>query len=159
MWAGVRRKPMIKIYLDNCCYNRPYDDQQQMRIQLETQAKLYIQELIKERKLSLVCSFVSRYENNENPDTTSSDSISAFLKYSTDYIDSGNYDEIYTKALKLMNLGIKMKDASHLACAIKAKCDCLLTTDDKFIKNYTEGEIKVINPINFLQIFEGEINA
>ena len=26
------------IYLDNCCYNRPYDDQSYMRINLETQA-------------------------------------------------------------------------------------------------------------------------
>lgn len=34
----------MKIYLDNCCYNRPYDDQSQLRISLETQAKLYIQE-------------------------------------------------------------------------------------------------------------------
>ena len=33
------------IYLDNCCYNRPYDDQSYMRINLETQAKLHIQVL------------------------------------------------------------------------------------------------------------------
>ena len=31
----------LKVYLDNCCYNRPYDDQSQLRISLETQAKLY----------------------------------------------------------------------------------------------------------------------
>ena len=35
---------MMKIYLDNCCFNRPYDDQTQIRISLETQAKLYVQE-------------------------------------------------------------------------------------------------------------------
>lgn len=39
----------MKVYLDNCCYNRPYDDQTQIRISLETQAKLYIQDLIKKR--------------------------------------------------------------------------------------------------------------
>ena len=36
----------IKVYLDNCSYNRPFDDQKQLRISLETQAKLYIQSLI-----------------------------------------------------------------------------------------------------------------
>ena len=36
----------VKIYLDNCCYNRPYDDQNQLKIELETKAKLYIQDLI-----------------------------------------------------------------------------------------------------------------
>lgn len=31
----------MRIYLDNCSYNRPYDDQSQLRISLESQAKLY----------------------------------------------------------------------------------------------------------------------
>jgi hypothetical protein len=30
----------LKIYLDNCCYNRPFDNQLQMKIRLETEAKL-----------------------------------------------------------------------------------------------------------------------
>jgi len=29
----------MKVYLDNCSYNRPFDDQSQMRIYLETQSK------------------------------------------------------------------------------------------------------------------------
>lgn len=34
------------LYLDNCCFNRPYDDQSHTQIFLETQAKLHIQESI-----------------------------------------------------------------------------------------------------------------
>ncbi len=30
----------MKIYLDNCCYNRPFDDQTQERIHLESEAIL-----------------------------------------------------------------------------------------------------------------------
>ena len=26
----------LRIYLDNCCYNRPYDDQSKIRLSLET---------------------------------------------------------------------------------------------------------------------------
>ena len=37
----------MKVYLNNCCYNRPYDDQTQIRIHLETEAKLHIQDVIK----------------------------------------------------------------------------------------------------------------
>ena len=55
-----------KVYLDNCCYNRPYDDQSQIKISLETQAKLYVQHLIVEKKLDLVYSYISRYENSQN---------------------------------------------------------------------------------------------
>lgn len=36
------------IYLDNCCFNRPFDDQEQLRVRLETEAKLRIQHLMRE---------------------------------------------------------------------------------------------------------------
>ena len=52
----------MKIYLDNCCYNRPFDDQTQMKIHLETQAKLYIQAKIKEGAYDLVWSYILDYE-------------------------------------------------------------------------------------------------
>jgi len=41
----------MKIYLDNCCYNRPFDDQTQMRVFLESQAKIYIQTLVVDKKI------------------------------------------------------------------------------------------------------------
>lgn len=41
----------LRIYLDMCCYNRPYDDQSQLKVAMETQSKLYIQSLIKDKKL------------------------------------------------------------------------------------------------------------
>jgi len=33
----------LKVYLDNCCFNRPFDDQNQVRVRIETEAKLFIQ--------------------------------------------------------------------------------------------------------------------
>ena len=52
----------MRIYLDNCCFNRPYDNQSQIRIHLETEAKLHIQELIKKQELDLVVSYMLEYE-------------------------------------------------------------------------------------------------
>lgn len=37
----------MRLYLDLCCFNRPYDDQTQTRIRLETEAKILIQENVK----------------------------------------------------------------------------------------------------------------
>ena len=51
----------MKIYLDSCCYNRPYDDRNYLSISLETQAKLLIQLLIKEKRLDLASSFILDY--------------------------------------------------------------------------------------------------
>ncbi len=41
----------IRIYLDNCCFNRPYDDQDQIKIRLESEAKLEIQARIKKGEI------------------------------------------------------------------------------------------------------------
>ena len=57
----------VKVYLDNCCYYRPFDDQKQIAVYLETQAKLHIQNLIKEKKLELVYSYISKFENGNSP--------------------------------------------------------------------------------------------
>ena len=142
----------MRVYLDNCCFNRPFDDQRQIRVFLETQAKLHIQEQIKNEKIELAISFVSRYENSENPDDVSGGSIADFFQRATIYIGAENYDEIFAKAGEFIKANIKMKDAAHLACAIKAGCDYFLTTDDKLIKKYNEKEIIVCNPITFLQL-------
>ena len=65
----------MRVYLDNCSYNRPYDDQSQLRISLETQAKLQIQRMIKDKKLDLVSSYVLAYENSRNPNESKKNSI------------------------------------------------------------------------------------
>ena len=52
----------MRVYLDNCAYNRPYDDQSQVKIELETQAKLKIQRMIKINRLNWfhhICHFTS----------------------------------------------------------------------------------------------------
>ncbi len=45
----------MRIYLDNCCFNRPFDDQSQVRVLLETEAKLVVQDRIRSGYIQLVC--------------------------------------------------------------------------------------------------------
>ncbi len=78
----------MRIYLDNCCFNRPYDDQSQIRISLKAQAKLFIQELIKKNQVELVTSYVLWYENSQNPYEMRQRPIQEFIKkHSAKYID------------------------------------------------------------------------
>ena len=51
------------IYFDNCCYNRPFDNQHQLRIRLESEAKLAIQELILDKTIELGWSYIIDFEN------------------------------------------------------------------------------------------------
>ena len=149
----------MKIYLDNCCYNRPYDDQHQIRIFLEAQAKLYIQQLVIDKKLDLVCSFILRFENRQMPNAAKSETIANFFENAKEYIGSGELANIKPMINSLMTKGIKMKDAAHLACAIQAGCDYFITIDDKLIKKYNGTEIAVRTPITFLQDLEEKENA
>jgi len=58
---------MYRLYLDNCCFNRPYDDQTNLLVRLETEAKLFIQQAILHKSFDLVWSYILDYENSVNP--------------------------------------------------------------------------------------------
>ena len=140
----------MRIYLDNCCYNRPYDDQTNLRISLETQAKLKVQEEIKAGKHELVTSYMLRYEYSKNLYEMRRNQIMDFIKNNTfAYVTDKNREEYDKKASEIMKQGVHYKDAIHIACAIAAKCDYLLTTDDRMLR-FKSDEIKVVSPIDFI---------
>jgi hypothetical protein len=55
------------LYLDNCMFNRPYDDQSNIKVLLDAEAKLKIQENIRANNYDLVWSYILDYENVKNP--------------------------------------------------------------------------------------------
>ena len=81
---------MTTVHLDNCCFNRPFDDQLHPVVHLETQAK------------------------------------------------------------SIEQLGIKTKDAMHIACALDAGADYFITTDKKILNKTVQG-ITIINPMEFVR--------
>lgn len=146
---------MIRVYLDNCCYNRPFDDQESKRIFLETEAKLFIQEKIKNNELELVWSFILDFENNQNLDKQKKEEIFKFEKYSKIYFMGT--DRTRESAEAFHSLGFKKKDSIHLACSIEANCNFFITTDMGIIKKKAlVTQIQIINPIDFI-IQIGEI--
>ena len=145
---------ILRIYLDNCCYNRPYDDQSQIRISLESQAKIFIQNAVRCGKIELATSYILVYENNRNPHVDNRIRIGNFIKnFTSVFIDIDQVDEVISMASEIMKSGLKEMDASHIACAIKADCDYFLTTDDRVLK-YHSDKIKIMNPIEFLKVLE-----
>jgi len=52
----------MRIYLDNCCYNRPFDDHSQVKVLIETLAKLTIQQQMREGAIEYVWSEVLDFE-------------------------------------------------------------------------------------------------
>ncbi len=52
----------MRVYLDNCCYNRPFDNQAQVKVFLETVAKLSIQQKMRAGEVEYVWSSVLEFE-------------------------------------------------------------------------------------------------
>jgi predicted nucleic acid-binding protein len=144
---------VMKVYLDNCSYNRPFDDQSQIRIHLETQAKLHIQNLIINKKLLLAYSYISRYENGNSPHTRNKATIEIFFENAVSFVDVDKADIVENRANSIMKYGVKAKDALHISCAIESGCDCFITTDDGILKKYRNGDIKVCSPIEFINLY------
>ena len=138
---------MLKVYLDNCCYNRPFDDQSQLKISLQTQAKLQIQADALSGKIELVWSYMLDFENGENPFDFKRNSIQKWEYVATSMIKTN--DEITETAEKLKMQGLGTMDALHIACAIYAKADYFVTTDDKIL-NKNINLINVISPIDYI---------
>lgn len=145
----------IRIYLDNCVFNRPFDDQTSIRIKLETEAKLYIQNKIFKNVIELVWSYILEYENEQNPFIERRETIKEWKNLAV--LDIEENEIILKRAKKLVTIGLKSKDALHIACAIEGKAEYFLTTDDKILKKGKHiKEIKIIDLIEFIKILEAK---
>ena len=140
----------MKIYLDNCCFNRPFDDQSQIRIRLESEAKLKIQEEIRSGKFQLVWSYILDYENNQNPYQERKVRIKRWKGYAISDIEETS--ELIETASLLNKKGIQKIDSLHIACAILSKCEYFLTTDDKILRRAKQiNDINIDDPIGFIK--------
>lgn len=110
---------------------------------------MIIQGKIKRGVHSLVWSFMLDSENDENPSEEKRETIKPWKRIASEYCPA--LPDILENAKGYMKLGLKHKDAIHLACAVKHKCDYLITTDKKFNnKNGLVQDISIINPIAFI---------
>jgi predicted nucleic acid-binding protein len=143
----------MRVYLDNCCFNRPFDDQSQTRIISEAEAKLRIQERIREGALELSWSYILDYENASNPYEERRNAISEWRRYAA--FDAEESAEVIARARDLTHIGLRPMDALHLACAICAGCDYFLSTDDGILRHSRNvADIRITDPISFVRELE-----
>jgi predicted nucleic acid-binding protein len=139
----------MRVYLDNCCFNRPFDNQSQARIRLEAEAKLEIQQQIRDGRIELAWSYVLEFENHANPFEVRRRLVAMWKSIAV--VDIEETNDILQQANEISNRGLRAADALHLACAIGAKCDFFLTTDDVIVKKMQGfSHIAVMNPTQFV---------
>jgi predicted nucleic acid-binding protein len=124
----------MKVYLDN----------------LETEAKLYIQQLIIQKKMQLVWSYILDFENSKNPFEERKRKIERWKFLAVEDVEENT--EILSIAKELEKIGLKKIDALHVACAIYTKCNYFITTDKGILKKskYIKW-IEITDPISFIR--------
>ena len=139
----------MRVYLDNCCYNRPFDPSVQTRVQVVTICKLAVQFMMATRKVEYVWSEMLDYEVSQNPSLKRQ---MAILRWVSGAVENVVLDDVvYARAAEIEKTGIKTKDAIHLASAEQSECDWLLTTDDRFIRRAQGNtEVRVATPVEFI---------
>ncbi|KXK15560.1 MAG: hypothetical protein UZ14_CFX002000581 [Chloroflexi bacterium OLB14] len=144
---------MIKVYLDNCVLNRPFDDQSQERVRLETESIILLLSRIERGELTWIGSEALEIEIDQTPNIEQQ----SRLRRLTDFINL--IVAIEEKTLKragvLQKLGFVGFDAVHLACAEIGKVDIFLTTDDRLLKTAKrltkKIHVKVENPLDWMK--------
>lgn len=144
---------MTKIYLDTCCLNRPFDDQTQERIRLESEAVLAILSRIEKGEWDWIGSEVLMDEIEQTPDTQKLSRASLLAGFIKQMVEIGEKEA--KRAKELQKDGFQLFDSLHLACAESAKADVFLSTDDRPLKLAKRAskrlKIRVVNPLVWVE--------
>ncbi|MCI5207445.1 MAG: PIN domain-containing protein [Candidatus Electrothrix sp. ATG2] len=136
----------MNVYLDNCCMNRPFDDQSDRRIRFESEAVKVILSLCEQRRWHNI----AQLEIDQVPDEDRRKKLQLLSGQSDDVITIDK--TISSRAKELEGKGLQAFDALHLACA-EDGADVFLTVDDKLLKqalDIDDLKVPVNNPVVWL---------
>lgn len=143
---------MIRLYLDVCCFNRPFDDQTQARIRLETEAVLEIVARCEAGDWQLLSSEALELEVAQTPDGERRESVELVLEVAKERLMLD--EDIQRRGVEIQAFGFQGYDALHIAFAESANADAFLSTDDRLLRraNRLGGELRVScqNPVSWL---------
>jgi predicted nucleic acid-binding protein len=141
---------MKTLYLDVCALCRPFDDQNQLRIRLETDAVFLI---LRRIEMGLYRAVVSPVHHNE---------ISAFRETSErlemesllNRLDNScecDFNKVRYRTEGLIDIGFGIADAAHVAFA-EQLAEVFITCDDKLLKRCAQTALRIIaiNPLEFI---------
>jgi len=143
----------MKVYLDACCLNRPFDDQSQPRVRLEAEAIALILDKLHQGEWEWIGSEILLHEVRQNPELENRQRTLAFASLAQQVIETT--EKILSRAEELEEAGFDSYDAIHLSSAEFGKTDVFLTTDDQILKVAARKKslfsFAVENPVKWLE--------
>ena len=139
----------MRVYLDVCCFNRPFDDQLQDKVRLEAEAVIGILKRCENRGWGLVGSDITKLEITKNQDHVKKQKVLLLYEGITEEIKYNA--QIKIRAAQLQEKGVKLLDSLHLSFAEYADVDVFLTTDTRLLKIAVRSDIRIRidNPLNY----------
>jgi len=138
-----------KLYLDVCTLCRPFDDQNSMRIRLETDSYYLIMQAIRDGDYELLYSKV-----HEKEIASIHNVLERIELFETIYQNArlcvGDLQAIRNRAEALVKAGLGVADAAHIAFA-EVNADYFISCDDRLIKRSQRENVGVITitPVEF----------
>ena len=126
---------------------RPFDDQRQGRVWIETLAFSLVLSMIENGEAELIVSEVHRLENSAAPDVFRRNWVDRVLSLAA--INAPVSESMKSRAKELEIIGLTPLDALHVSSAELSKADYFLTCDDRLAKRY-KGKMPVISPPQFI---------
>lgn len=139
----------MRLYIDLSCFNRPFDDQLQDRIRLETEALFGILNRIHERKDTLIWSWTLTFEISKHPKPDRRDEIALWEGRAESVVAMSA--EVQNRARQFERRAIPALDAEHLASAEAGKAEVFLTCDDVVVRRARRLRLslRVMNPVAY----------
>jgi hypothetical protein len=142
----------MRIYLDMCCFKRPFDDHRQSRVRLESEAVMALIEA-SGAQLELIRSPALDLENSVNPLPSRAARVREWLESLPLAVDPEA--PIEERVAELMSLGFRNLDAFHLASAEVVQADAFATCDDRLQRTAKRHEstlkTRVVNPVELVR--------
>lgn len=146
----------MKIYLDLCVYNRPFDDQRQPRIAVETMEVLLLLEKAIVKEITFINSFALEYENGKSPLIDRRSKIGDVLKIASEYVRSS--ERLGNRAEEIEGMGFMAMNALHIACAEAAKSDFFITCDDLLLRRAKSNKEKLkVDTMSLMEFVSKEV--
>jgi predicted nucleic acid-binding protein len=143
----------MRIYLDTCCFSRPLDNPEQLRVKLESQAILHIVKHAARGDWTIIGSDAVDTEIAAIRDAERRVAAGTLAGFATEFVHANAERRERGGVLERMGFGVY--DSLHIACAEAAGADVLLTTDDALIRRARrlqhEVAVRVANPLTWLK--------
>ncbi len=144
----------MRVYMDCCCFNRPFDDLTQERIRIESETIMWILDECRAGNIDIIRSVALTSEILQISNIEKRQNVLELYQLTRNNIELT--DTIKERAAGIREQSnIQTFDSYHIASAEEANAEVLLTTDTKLIKMAAKLplNVKVMNPITFMMSY------